>query len=181
MGDHNQEGCGSWLCKLCPEPLQLLRLLRRCEGEVDRVYVVRAVHVAVESDDGDERVLAWQLIAVPEGRLGPARAWPLGVGKLDLGFGDVRRDPLVVVVAHDAEGRAVEGAARIHVFELGLPARVVDAARHGAVPAVAEHEQSLRLQPVVLCVLHHLLRGRGLSCDVFFVSPVPNDEDVFCL
>ena len=178
MAEHDEEGRGARLVKLGGEPGELLGLLGRGEGEVGAGGGLRHVDVAVERDDFHQRVGAGPVEGVPERGLGPAGAGLAGVGELHLGLGDICGQALVVVVAHDGVSRAGEGAGGVHVLKLALPARVVDALGHGAVPAVAEQDEGFGMDGVGGGVADHLGGGPGLAGEVAVPAPVADEEEV---
>ena len=133
----------------------------------------------VQADEGDDGVLLGILEGVPLGGHGPAGARGVGgVGELSIDFeGDFE---LVVVVAENGVGFAGEVGDGVHLLELGLPARGVDAIEQGAVPVVSQHEQSAGHDFAVIDEVLHAGGDGDLLAEVFVGAPVAEHEHVCC-
>ena len=127
-----------------------LLLLLFVFGEIGEVIVV----VAIQDQARDQRIFRREIYPVPFGRHRPAGSrMSIGVGKFGGHF--VKVFLVVIVVAEHGPARPWEDLGRIHVFKTFFPTRRGDAAFHGAVEIVSQHEKTIGLEAAGLRIALH--------------------------
>src|ERR1700688_3720893 len=144
--DDDAEGRGERLGQLASEPFELLLSLLppHAGGKAVGQLTIGKGHITVQRNDGCYRPAEWELIAIPLRGLGPA-----GVSAGSIGKRGVQLDlwpSLVIVVAWNRVGRAIEDILGIHLLEVCTEARAVHTAGKFAIKVIAQKEQCIMLQ-----------------------------------
>src|SRR5580698_6664336 len=146
MPHDNQKRCGSWTPEFIFEPCQLIALLLWCQSDIPAVlrFALGERHIAVERDEGDQRLGSRKLESIPAGWHGPACGGPAAfpsASVFELGFHLAVRPSLVVVIPEDGVCRAREHRRWIHQFKLRLPSRRGCSTFERSIPVVTEHQK----------------------------------------
>jgi len=180
MAHCDQEWRGARSLEFGFKPGELFGLLLWGQEEIPGLLVALVVrHVAVKCNKGDEWIYLWKLKAIPasgHGEAGRAVAGASGTCVLELVFYFVSGKVLIVVVAEDGVGGAVEDVLRVHVFKLSLPARGLCAACEFFIPVVAEEQESFGMDAVLAGIGRHAGSYGGLGLGIH-VSPIADHED----